>query len=347
MSIRSFVKEIDRKYENLLIKRPLTSEQKEEIQTFYKQLVGKKVPLSWHRFLYSRTGVFSPRYIPLSLYRIELIGKANQYGMMDAYADKNISDLLFPNVKQPKIYLKNINGYYYIDGQSVTKEKALDSCKNLTNCIIKPSRSTRGQGVKVLSVHEGTTNIAEKTLEQVFEDYDKDFLIQEMVKQHPAMAALNPTSLNTIRLLTYRSGEEILLLYAVIRIGRKNQVIDNESAGGISARIEPDGKLAKYAYGAPGQDQLEKSDAGIVLEGYQIPEFQKVIDTVKQLHFRLPYFNIAAWDMAITEDGEPIFIEWNANPDLSQTAYGPAFGQYTERIFKETFNKINTRNIYW
>jgi len=347
VSIHSFVSELTRKYHKLHVRRELTRAQKQEIQAYYKKLTGHRVPLIWHKFLYSRTNVYSKQYIPLSLYRTELIGRMNQFWMMEAYADKNISDLLFPDVTQPKIFIKNMNGYFYADGKAITRKEAERICGNLEAAIIKPSMSTRGHGVRKIRIQDGITDLNGKTIGEVFDSYGQDFLVQEVVQQHEAMSALNPTSANTIRLLTYRSDMEVILLYAVIRIGQKDQVIDNESSGGISARINLDGTLAKYAYGAPGNDMVEKTDVGVTLEGYAIPNFDQVVATAKRLHYRLAYFNIAAWDFAVGKDGEPIFIEWNANPDLSQTAYGPAFGEYTERIFQETYKRKNSRNEYW
>lgn len=342
-----FVAEINRKYKKLKVKRSLSSEQQSEVQQYYQRLVGRKVPLAWHRFMYSRTGLWAHDYVPLSLYRTEMIGRMNVFPFMDAYADKNVSEMLFPDVLQPKCIVKNMRGYFYVGDRPVSREEALAICQNIDDAIIKPSMSTRGHGVKHLVVKDGKTNIDGKSIGQVLADYRQDYVIQQKIRQHPGMAALNPTSANTIRLLTYRSGMEVLLLYTVIRIGKKDQVIDNESSGGISARINDDGTLAKYAYGAPGNDQVEYTDCGVRLEGYPIPSFDKVVATAQRLHMRLPYFDLAAWDFSVSEDGEPIFIEWNANPDLSQTANGPAFGPYAERIFAEVYKKENTRNQYW
>lgn len=347
ISIHSFVAELTAKYRKLRVRRELTAEQKREIQDYYKSLTGHRVPLIWHKFLYSRRNEYSKKYIPLSLYRTELIGRMNQYWMMDAYADKNVSDMLFPDVTQPTTFIKNINGYYYAGNKAITKEEAENICSNLDAAIIKPSRESRGHGVRRLHVEDSVTNLDGKRIGDIFSSYGQDFLVQEFIEQHPAMSALNPTSANTIRLLTYRSGMDVMLIYAVIRIGQKDQVIDNESSGGISARINPDGKLAKYAYGAPGNDMVEKTDVGVTLEGYEIPNFQAVVETAKRQHYRLPYFNLAAWDFSVGKDGTPILIEWNANPDLSQSAFGPAFGDLTERIIQEAYTKPNTRNEYW
>ena len=131
ISIHSFVAELTAKYRKLRVRRELTAEQKREIQDYYKSLTGHRVPLIWHKFLYSRRNEYSKKYIPLSLYRTELIGRMNQYWMMDAYADKNVSDMLFPDVTQPTTFIKNINGYYYAGNKAITKEEAERICSNL------------------------------------------------------------------------------------------------------------------------------------------------------------------------------------------------------------------------
>ena len=131
-------------------------------------------------------------------------------------------------------------------------------------------------------------------------------------------------------------------VYTVIRIGRKGMNVDNESAGGISARINSDGAIAKYAYGAPGVDKIEYTDSGVRLDGYKVPSFEQALDLVRNSHIQLPYFNLIGWDIAIEEDGSPIMIELNLNPDLSQSANGPAFGEYTEIILKDAMHRRDT-----
>ena len=345
--IQRFVDPISVKYGKLSTHQKLTKEQKSEIKQYYRELTGENVPLIWHEFLYSRTGNYSKKYIPTSLYKVTLLYRANKHGYRDAYADKNMADILLPGVKHPEVVLKNMNGYYYIGGKAVSKDEAVQYCQNLDNVLIKPSLGTHGDGARRLIVKNGITNISGKPIEKVFDDYGENFCIQGFIQQHESMKALNPTSVNTIRVLTYRSGMEILVLYTVVRIGRKDKEIDNESAGGISTVINKDGRLGKYAYGDPGVDKVEFTDSGIRLEGYEVPSYEKVVDTVKRLHYSLPFFNLVGWDVAVGQDGEPILVEWNVCTELSQSANGPAFGEYTDRIITELMQKPNDQNRYW
>lgn len=335
-------RELIDKLDKLPDRRHLTEEQKREIVDFYKRLTGKTISTLDHEYFYSRTGVYSKEYIPMDFFQAEVIGRLNRIDCYNSYKDKNLDEVLLPGIKHPHSYLKNINGYYYFEGKPVSREDAAELCQNLGEVIIKPSLSFKGLGVNVMHVKDGMTDLEGKSIVDVFQQYKKDFLIQEVVHQHAKISALNPTSVNTLRMATYRSGMEVLLAYAVIRIGRSGQVIDNQSAGGISTRINPDGTLGKYAFGKAGDDMLEKTDTGIVLKGYQIPYYDKAVAKVKELHYSLPLFDLIGWDISIDEQGELVLIEWNGTPGPSQTACGTAFGDLTERMFKEVWNRKNT-----
>ncbi len=327
----------------LASRRRLSREQKKEVQDFYKKLIGKKVSLYSHEYFYSRTGIFAKEYVPTNLYYTEILPKANRYDFIKAYADKNMLDNLFPGERLVYTYLKNINGTYYYERKPVTREKAIELCSNLQNVIIKPSISKKGLGVQCISMNNGIVEQTQKPLGELFKSYhNKNFLIQERLVQHESMAALNPSSVNTLRILTYLSDSEVLLVYAVVRIGRKGEIVDNQSAGGISAAIDAKGQIVKYAIAGSATDNVEKTDSGVVLEGYKIPSYEKAIDLVKRLHWNVPYFRIVGWDVAIDKDAEPVLIEWNQTPGLSQSAFGSGFGEYTERIIKEVWPLQNS-----
>ena len=340
--MKKFEKRITKNFKNLEHHRKLSDEQIKEVQDFYINIIGKKIPLYCHEYFYSRTGIFSKDYVPNNIYHCELIPKANQTRLQLAYGDKNMCDLLFPGENIVHSILKNMNGYYYFEGKPVSEEEAISLCQNLDKVIIKPSRKSEGHGVQLFSSKNGITDLSGKSIKQLFKEYNINFTIQDWIRQHERMAALNPTSVNTIRVLSYRSGMEVLIIYAVVRIGRSGSVIDNQCAGGLSTTIDKEGKLGKAAFGGFSDDDIEKTDTGIVLEGYQLPSYDKAIEMVKRLHLYLPFFNIVGWDVAIQEDGEPVLIEFNTAPGLSQSAFGSGMGDNTERIIRELWPRPNT-----
>lgn len=341
--VEKYIKQVNESYKKLPHKVELTKDQEQEIQNFYVPLVGYKVPTDWHRYFYARTGLFSVKYIPTSLYRLELTGRLNQLSWCVPFSDKNLNDIVLPNMKQPHTYLKNRNGYFYVENKALSLEDAANECANIGDVIIKPTLSSHGRGVKKLNIHNGIVDGKGTSLKDMLVEYGKNYLIQDLVKQHPTMNALNPDSINTIRIVTYRKGMEVFVLYAAIRIGRKGQQIDNESAGGISTKINMDGTLCKFAYGTPGEDGIEKTDSGVKLEGYQIPSFEIALAVVKEQHLNLPFQDLVGWDICIDETGEPVMLEWNTTPELSQSAVGPAFGEYTEMVVKDAMSRPNSR----
>ena len=321
---------ITKNFKDLKQRKKLTKEQEKEIQDFYVSMIGKKIPLYCHEYFYSRTGVFNKEYVPNNIYHCEIVPKANIKSYGRVLGDKNLCDYLFPGENIVHSMLKNMNGYYYFEGQPVSEEEAIALCGNLKGVIIKPSKESKGHGVQFFSVDNGVTSLSGKSLAQLFKEYKQD------------MAALNPTSVNTLRILSYRSKMEVVIIYSVVRIGRTGSVIDNQCAGGISTTIDKEGRLGKYAFGGYAEDNIEKTDTGVVLDGYKLPSYDKAIEMVKRLHLKLPYFNLVGWDVAIQEDGNPVLIEFNTNPGLSQSAFKSGMGEYTERIIRELWPRPNT-----
>lgn len=325
--------------------KPLTKGQVSDIKSFFKRYFGREVPTYWHQYLYSRNGFYSEKYIPASIYNSEIIYRLNKFQFRHAYVDKGFYDTLFPDINRPKTIIKNVNGYFYDDHNPLSLEEAKERCDNLKEAIIKPTlEGTWGQGVKLIKTENGMIPEMNCTVQDLFNSFNRSFIIQERFKQHEGIARLNPTSLNTLRVMSYRRGNEIVILYAVIRIGRKGQVIDNETAGGIKADIDlSTGRIKGNAFGNAKEKVMPLTDVGTILDGYEIPCFFKVLDLVKEMHLRLPYFNLIGWDMSVDYLGKPALIEWNRAAELSQVAHGPGFGEYTEEILSVVKREVNTR----
>ncbi|MBR5018594.1 MAG: hypothetical protein IKX53_03030 [Bacteroidales bacterium] len=324
---------------------PLSQSEKKEIQAFWKPLVGKKVPVYWHQYFKARNGFFSARYVPTAVYHYDMIFHLNYRPLLKAYANKAFYDTLFPDVRRPRTVIKRMNGFYYDDKHPLTQEEAFERCWTRKDLVVKPALDGMwGRGVRIFSTNNG--RVGEESLSSLLEPYGLNFVVQEKVVQHERMSALNPTSLNTIRVLSYRHGNEIVIMYAVVRIGRKGQLVDNETAGGINADIDlTTGRIRDCAYGTPAEKKILRTDVGTELKGFSIPSFDAIIRLVKELHLNLPYFKLVGWDIGIDNEGQPVMIEFNRAPDLSQTAHGPAFGDLTEEIVQDARHGFDSYKI--
>ena len=324
--------------------KPLSKGQEADIKAYFRKHFGREVPTYWHQYLYSRNGVYSVKYIPASIYFSSIIYRLNNYHLSLAYVDKGFYDTLFPDVNRPQTFVKNVNGFYYDDKHAITKEEAIDRCMDLEGAVIKPTLFGHwGKGVELFHSEKGFIPELNMSVEELFSKYKKSFIVQSKLEQHPDIAKLNPTSVNTIRVMSYRRDYEVIILYAVIRIGRKGKSVDNETAGGIKADIDlRTGRIKGTAFGSPTEKNMPRTDSGVTLDNYLIPSFPKVLDFVKDLHSRLPYFNLVGWDISVDINGNPVMIEWNRSTELSQVAHGPAFGDYTEEILARVHKEENS-----
>lgn len=345
------IEQIEKRHERKIKKsmqlcplKPLTKGQEADIKAYFKKNFGREVPTYWHQYLYSRNGLYSVKYIPASIYFSSIIFRLNNYRFGPAYADKGFYDTLFPDVNRPQTFVKNINGFFYDERNPISKEEAISRCQNLGGAVIKPTLFGHwGEGVKLFHTDNGHIPELDISVADLFSNYNKNFIIQSKLEQHPDLAKLNPSSVNTIRVLSYRRENEVIILYAVIRIGRMGKTVDNETAGGIKADIDlATGRIKGLAFGNSTEKDMPQTDSGVVLDKYLIPSFPKVLEFVKDLHQRLPFFKLVGWDISVDTNGNPVMIEWNRSAELSQVAHGPAFGEYTEEILASALKEKNS-----
>lgn len=212
----------------------------------------------------------------------------------------------------------------------------IEVCSNLDEAIIKPTiNSCQGRGVQLFSTEQGKLKDG-TSVEQLLAGYGEDFIIQERVKQHPFLMSLNESSLNTMRILTFRVGNEVKILSTAIRVGGKDSITDNGYGGGFCTGLEKDGTLKPHGYRLTTGEHIDKLQNDMTLEGLKVPHFDKVKAKAKELALTLPYLRIIGWDFTIDEEGEPVFIEMNTLPGIyiMQLCNGPVFGDMTDELLR-------------
>ncbi len=182
--------------------------------------------------------------------------------------------------------------------------------------FIKPIVSFGGKGASRLARDsviscKGQT----KDLENLYGTLNKGcFIIQENIVQHSEMSRLNPTSVNTIRVVTYNSlSSPPEIISAFLRIGRYGNEVDNVMSGGMFVSVDLDsGKLS-----GKGFTELEHGgrvfsahpDSEIKLKEYNIPYFAEINDMACKAAVLISS-KLVGWDIAVTDTG-PILIEAN------------------------------------
>jgi hypothetical protein len=141
------------------------------------------------------------------------------------------------------------------------------------------------------------------------------FMLEEYVQQHETMAAFNPSSVNTLRLITVRSPQgDVDCVGGYLRMGRAGSLVDNGGAGGLSVLLDENGKCGAIAKPAKGgyRSFTTHPDTNVTFEGIVVPFFHEARALIEHAHRVLGPVHSLGWDIAITEDG-PVIIEVNAN----------------------------------
>lgn len=142
------------------------------------------------------------------------------------------------------------------------------------------------------------------------------YILQNVVEQHELVNKINPSCINTIRIITIRGKSKAIHVFAAsMRIGvSKDSFVDNRAAGGMAVGITEDGKLKKYGFQHVefGGKSEKHPVTGTVFEGYQLPYWNEVVELVKRAHNCFRGIQSIGWDVALTPNG-PILIEGNDN----------------------------------
>ena len=304
---------------------------KKELSPYYEQR-GFKVSMMFADYFSQLSGVVSDRYLSMDVYYFFVIPALNRYDFINAYLDKNIYSNLFPMVRQPLTVVKNMHGHFYCDGKEISLDKAVDCVMNYKGkMMIKPTVETcNGDGVDQL------VDVSPDAVRALFKRYNINFIVQEKARQHPDLQRVNPTSLNSMRLYTYRALDghcEFLYPYSMLRFGGKGAVKDNTSKGGGTCLIDREGRVDDRVVRFQLMEISSlKRETGV--ETLVVPCYHKVVDKLLEMHSGLPYFDFVGWDVTVDPDGEPLFIEFNLVPAIEgpQIMAGPMFGEHLDEV---------------
>lgn len=289
----------------------------------------------WYDLLCDGMDAYDPRFIPDPVWFHDIVPYFNCTLFSPAYADKGLYNRLLPDVKKPETVVKRTAGHYYNgDGeQPVTREEAERLCAQEEHLIVKPSGGTKGAGILFYDRDDKDS----PRVPAIFDAMGGGFVAQRLVRQHDDLARLNPNTLNTLRVLSFRFREEVHILSAQLRIGGSGARVDNVSAGGSACAVYPTGWLHEKSVTRK-STWTDETANGIKLSTIRVPNYEGVVETIRRLHGGLPYFNIVGWDFAVGEDGTPIMVEYNTKPGQNQIGgREPTFGDMTDEVLEDVF----------
>ena len=142
-------------------------------------------------------------------------------------------------------------------------------------------------------------------------------LCEEIIKQHNELNKLYDKSVNSLRLFTFiTDNNEVVVLNSIFKIGNGG-ITDNFSSGSMYTFTNEEGIII-----APAIDQNDNyfenhpiTNKQII--NFSIPFYKEACDLVKDAALVVPNVRYVGWDVAITNEG-PVIIEGNSYPGIFQ-----------------------------
>ena len=188
---------------------------------------------------------------------------------------------------------------WILTNEDTDTEELYALCRNSTQLIWKPLEGSSGQGIKKYTPDDWKDG-PEAFLAKM--NADGKGILEEMVIQHPKMASLCPTSVNTCRIATLLGDKQQGIVYAFLRIGN-GKVMDNVDCGGMAARIDLDtGRLLTVGADKQGNTFIKHPITNTSIIGFTIPYWEEAKAMCLKAAEKVPEMRFIAWDVAITEN---------------------------------------------
>lgn len=177
--------------------------------------------------------------------------------------------------------------------------------------MAKPSCGSCGWGIEKLNTADFTS------LDAVY-DYllpkAPTLELEELIVQHPAVAAIYPGSINTVRMVTIRGRSgRVYLVTAMFRIGN-GKFVDNFNSGGMVAPMDPEtGTVIDRALDKQKNLYENHPATGTPIKGFAFPDWAAARAMVERAAQVVPEMGYVGWDVCFTPEG-PCLVEGNQFP---------------------------------
>ena len=172
----------------------------------------------------------------------------------------------------------------------------------------------------------GISVISTEQLEKLLDDRRNggEFMIEEVLKNHPNVARLNSLSLQTLRVETCIDAKGgFHLLNVLLMMGTTKTIVSNCHSGGIMCHVNiKTGKIDGEGWNPVGLSYSVHPSSNIPLIGFEVPFVMELEDYIRKVAYTMPNARYVGWDVAITPQGFEL-IEGNFCPgQCTQTCDG-------------------------
>lgn len=188
--------------------------------------------------------------------------------------------------------------------------------------FVKPAFGKGGTGILAVKKHDGELYCCNRKIkaDDIADMLDRNgtYVVQYGLKQRSDLSFINPSSVNTLRVVTQLRDAKPFMSVCVMRIGRNGKDVDNSHQGGLSVGVDVDsGRLFPTATAEHGGGTyMQHPDTGFVFDGFAIEGWERLKGQILDYASRVPEIAELAWDVAVTDKGA-VIIEINLGYGLS------------------------------
>lgn len=199
-------------------------------------------------------------------------------------------------------YLKDFykRGVIYIKNEE-DRYPFLSFCTRYHLIFAKQNKGSCGIGARQFSISN------DEQANAVFDELvsSGEWIVEEVIKQVPELAAFNPSSVNTVRFPSFKKNGVVKCAFPCIRFGRAGNIVDNAAQGGLIVSIdEKTGELFPNAYDERGNAFASHPDSNIPFLGFHVPHWDSLLVLIRKAHLALPDNQVyVAFDFALSESG--------------------------------------------
>ena len=315
-------------FRNRLVMHEWDPEQKvegeEKYLSVWQQLCPRIEPYSYRFF--SRYSGKNPYILPEDLGRTYIEYYLNPLRYRSFYSDKNLYEqYISPKELFPKVYYRRIMGGKILDTR-FHLVKQLDYAMSssefarmmpVDRVVLKRTNdSGGGHDVQCIERKEDGLFYSNRGMVidgEFLQKFAPDWNIQEVINQHPFFAQFSKTSLNSMRIFTYRSvvDEAVYLYSAIVRIGHEGSFVDNLTQGGGFVKIDIEtGKLVGKVFDEEGYiyDSINGVDFS---KEYVIPQWKEIKDTAMSIARQIRHCHLVALDLCLDDSNTIRMLEHN------------------------------------
>ena len=197
--------------------------------------------------------------------------------------------------------------------------------------VVKPVGGSCAFGVEKLSLKDysgkdelfcALMQIMERSKDLSRLEQVKSLVLEELIEQAEELAAFHPSSINAIRLITIRNGDQVSFFYPWIKFGASGSFIASAAIDGFDAGIDPaTGVIITDGFKESGESVECHPDSGIRFKGYQIPKWDELLNFARELALKLPTFRYVGWDVVLTPNGWCVMEGNHAGQMMGQMIY--------------------------